>query len=96
MYRYRRLKDLREDSDKTQREIGLLLGTTQQQYAKYEAGIQEMPAHHLLTLADFYGVSLDYLVGRVDTETERLMQAVLRMEQGKRTRFLAAAEEGES
>ena len=39
MYRYRRLKDLREDSDKTQREIGALLGTTQQQYAKYEAGI---------------------------------------------------------
>lgn len=95
MYRYRRLKDLREDSDKTQREIGALLGTTQQQYAKYEAGIQEMPAHHLRTLADFYGVSMDYLVGRVDTDTERLIQAVVRMEPGKRTRLLAAEGEGE-
>lgn len=64
MYRYRRLKDLREDTDKTQREIGALLGTTQQQYAKYEAGIQEIPTHHLITLADYYKVSLDYLVGR--------------------------------
>lgn len=64
MYRYRRLKDLREDADKTQREIGALLGTTQQQYAKYEAGIQEIPTHHLITLADNYKVSLDYLVGR--------------------------------
>nr|WP_317400039.1 helix-turn-helix transcriptional regulator [uncultured Gemmiger sp.] len=64
MYRYRRLKDLREDADKTQREIGALLGTTQQQYAKYEAGIQEIPTHHLITLADYYKVSLDYLVGR--------------------------------
>lgn len=95
MYRYRRLKDLREDSDKTQREIGALLGTTQQQYAKYEAGIQEMPAHHLRTLADFYGVSMDYLVGRVDTDTERLIQAVVRMEPGKRARLLAADGEGE-
>lgn len=95
MYRYRRLKDLREDSDKTQREIGALLGTTQQQYAKYEAGIQEMPAHHLRTLADFYGVSMDYLVGRVDTDTERLIQAVVRMEPGKRARLLAAEGEGE-
>lgn len=66
MYRYRRLKDLREDFDKTQREIGALLGTTQQQYAKYEAGIQEIPTHHLITLAEYYGVSLDYLVGRTD------------------------------
>lgn len=95
MYRYRRLKDLREDSDKTQREIGALLGTTQQQYAKYEAGIQEMPAHHLRTLADFYGVSMDYLVGRVDTDTERLIQAVVRMEPGKRARLLVAEGEGE-
>ena len=47
MYYYRRLRDLREDADLTQKEVGLLLHTTQQQYAKYESGVQEIPVHHL-------------------------------------------------
>ncbi len=64
MYCYPRLRDLREDRDLTQAAIGELLGTTQQQYYKYEKGIQEIPVHHLLTLADFYKVSVDYLLGR--------------------------------
>ncbi len=64
MYCYPRLRDLREDHDLTQETIGKLLGTTQQQYYKYEKGIQEIPAHHLITLADFYQVSVDYLLGR--------------------------------
>lgn len=64
MYCYPRLRDLREDQDLTQADIGRLLGTTQQQYYKYEKGIQEIPAHHLITLADFYRVSVDYLLGR--------------------------------
>ncbi|WP_186565158.1 helix-turn-helix domain-containing protein [Lawsonibacter celer] len=64
MYCYPRLRDLREDRDLTQETIGKLLGTTQQQYYKYEKGIQEIPAHHLITLADFYQVSVDYLLGR--------------------------------
>jgi len=55
---------LREDADKTQDEIAKLLQTTQQQYSKYEKGIQEIPVHHLITLADFYKVSVDYLLGR--------------------------------
>lgn len=62
MYCYPRLKDLREDRDLTQAYIGKLLNTTQQQYYKYEKGIQEIPVHHLITLARFYGVSIDYLV----------------------------------
>ena len=66
MYCYPRLRDLREDHDLTQDTIGKLLGTTQQQYYKYEKGIQEIPAHHLITLADFYKVSVDYLLGRSD------------------------------
>lgn len=41
-----------------------MLQTTQQQYSKYENGVQEIPVHHLITLANFYRVSLDYLVGR--------------------------------
>ena len=59
----RRLKDLREDHDKSQEEIGVLLKTTQQQYYKYEKGIQELPTRHLITLAKYYGTSADYILG---------------------------------
>jgi transcriptional regulator with XRE-family HTH domain len=66
MYYYKRLRDLREDADKSQADIGKLLSTTQQQYAKYESGIQQIPAHHLITLASYYNVSTDYLLGLTD------------------------------
>lgn len=62
MFTYPRLKDLREDRDLTQAQIGELLNTTQQQYYKYEKGIQEIPVHHLITLAKFYNVPIDYIV----------------------------------
>ena len=62
MYCYRRLRELREDHDYTQKDIAEILGTTQQQYYKYEKGIQEIPVHHLITLAKLYRVSVDYLV----------------------------------
>lgn len=62
MYCYPRLRDLREDRDLTQAYIAKLLNTTQQQYYKYEKGIQEIPVHHLITLANFYDVTLDYIV----------------------------------
>lgn len=64
MYCYPRLRDLREDHNLTQEAVGQLLGTTQQQYYKYEKGIQEIPVHHLITLADFYRVTTDYILGR--------------------------------
>ena len=67
MYCYRRLKDLREDNDKSQQEIAKILDTTQQQYALYETGKREIPLHHIITLAKFYNVSLDYLTGLVQT-----------------------------
>lgn len=63
---YKRLRDLREDADLTQKAVGALLNTTQQQYAKYELGVQEIPTRHLVTLADYYDVSVDYIVGRAD------------------------------
>ncbi|MBR2443968.1 MAG: helix-turn-helix transcriptional regulator [Clostridia bacterium] len=62
-----RIKDMREDSDKTQEEIATILGIKRQQYARYESGMQEIPLHHLITLARFYNVSLDYLAGLVAT-----------------------------
>lgn len=70
MYYYPRLRDLREDHDMSQGSVGSLLGTTQQQYYKYEKGIQEIPAHHLITLADYYHVSVDYILGRVGCPRE--------------------------
>jgi len=62
MYVYRRIKDLREDADKTQSEIAEILNMKQQQYARYESGAQEIPLHHMIALAKYYAVSLDYLV----------------------------------
>lgn len=59
-----RLRDLREDKDMKQKEVAALLHIDQRVYSNYETGKREIPLRHLLTLADFYGVSLDYLVGR--------------------------------
>lgn len=64
MKEYPMLRMLRESHEKSQGEIAALLNTTQQQYSKYEKGIQEIPVHHLITLADYYKVSVDYLLGR--------------------------------
>ena len=65
MYPYlKRLRDLREDHDKTQQEIADILGTSQTMYARYERGANELPIHHLLVLCDYYHVSADYLLGR--------------------------------
>ena len=63
---YQRLRDLREDADKTQAEIAELLKTAREQYQKYESGKQELPMHHFITLARYYNVSLDYLAGLID------------------------------
>lgn len=64
---YRRLRDLREDRDLSQGDVAKLLNTTQPQYARYETGERELPMHHFITLARFYNVSLDYVVGLIDT-----------------------------
>ena len=64
MHYIKRMRDLREDSDKTQIEIAMVLHTSQTMYARYERGANELPIHHLLTLCDYYGVSADYLLGR--------------------------------
>ena len=64
----KRIRDLREDHDKTQQEIADVLGTSQTMYARYERGANELPIHHLLTLCDYYGVSADYILGRTDKQ----------------------------
>ncbi len=63
MYIYPRLKDLREDRELNQTAVAKLLETTQKQYSRWETGESEFPFHHLITLAKFYNVSLDYIAG---------------------------------
>ncbi len=67
MHVYQRLIDLREDADLNQSEIANILGMKQSQYSRYENGVREIPLHHMITLAKYYNVSLDYLTGLVDT-----------------------------
>lgn len=62
----KRIRDLREDNDKTQQEIADFLGTSQTMYARYERGANELPIRHLIKLADYYGVSTDYILGRTN------------------------------
>ena len=57
------LRELREDSDLTQAQVAATLGTTQQVYARYEKGINELPVRHLRALCLLYGVSADYILG---------------------------------
>lgn len=64
----RRLRDLREDHDKTQQDIAEMLGTSQTMYARYERGANELPLRHLVKLAEYYRVSTDYLLGLSDTK----------------------------
>ena len=61
---YERMRDLREDSDLKQKDLADILGLTNQQaYQRYEAGRALMPIHLLVKVAQYYGVSLDYLCG---------------------------------
>ena len=64
---YQRLKDLREDAEKSQEEIAKIIGTTQSYYAQYENGKRSIPFERVAALARYYNVSLDYLAGFIDT-----------------------------
>ena len=66
MVNLERIKDLREDSDLTQEEMGYILGVSQRAYSYYENGIRQIPLEVLCALADHYGTSVDYLLGRTD------------------------------
>ena len=70
MKRYRRIRDLREDADLTQRQVGEAINVPQRTYAYYESGERMLPPHVLCALADFYGVSVDYLLERTDKKNE--------------------------
>lgn len=63
---YTRLKDLREDKEVLQKEIAFILKTTQQYYSEYELGKKLIPIDKLLMLADYYNVSVDYILCRTN------------------------------
>lgn len=67
----KRIRDLREDDDLTQEYIAkIVLNCTRSAYSKMEAGSRLISINDLIKLADFYKVSLDYLVGRVDNKED--------------------------
>ena len=67
MKQYSRLKNLREDADKSQEEIAKVIGTSQSYYAQYENGKRAIPFERVIILAKYYNVSLDYIAGLIDT-----------------------------
>lgn len=66
MFVYSRVRDLREDRDLTQRDIAQILNMQLTVYQRYERGERELPLWAAIRLADFYRVTLDYLVGRTN------------------------------
>lgn len=65
-----RMRNLREDSDLTQAELGTLLNKSQQGYNHIEAGRAELKIEDLIKLCRFYHVSADYLIGLTDCKTD--------------------------
>ena len=63
-----RIRDLREDKDLTQQQIAEYLVCDQSLYSKYERGERELPLVYVDKLADYYGVSVDYLLCRTNTK----------------------------
>ena len=61
-----RLRDLREDADLSQKQVAEILHIQQTVYSRYERGYQTIPVEHLLVLADYYHVSVDYLLDRTN------------------------------
>ena len=61
---YRRIRDLREDKDLTQVQMGQILHCSQRVYSNYETGKREIPVRYLIILADYYDTTIDYIVGR--------------------------------
>lgn len=68
---YQRIRDLREDADRTQAELAEYLGTTAQYYGRYEKGERELPFSRAIAIAEYYDVSLDYLAGRTACKSSR-------------------------
>ena len=63
---YRRIRELREDHDLTQKEVSKALNCSQQVYSNYELGQRDIPTEILINLSSYYNVSVDYILGISD------------------------------
>lgn len=68
MERYKRIRELREDADLTQEKLGKAINVAQRTYAYYETGQRMIPPFVLCALADFYNVSVDYILERTNNK----------------------------
>ncbi len=67
---YRRIRDLREDKDLTQKQMGEILSCSQRVYSNYERGELDIPTEILIKLADYHNVSVDYILNRTDKKEQ--------------------------
>ncbi len=65
---FKHIRDLREDKDLKQRELAQILGVSQNTYSQYETGVIALTDQVLIKLADFYGVSTDFLMDRTSVK----------------------------
>ena len=63
---YKRIRDLREDRDLTQKDLARILNCSQQVYSNYELGQRDIPTYVLIKLSSYYNVSVDYILGISD------------------------------
>ena len=68
---YKRIRDLREDKDLTQKDMAKALNCSQQVYSNYELGQRDIPTDILIKLSQFYKVSVDYILGLSDNPKRR-------------------------
>ena len=95
-----RLKELRKENKKNQTEVAKLLNVTQQSYARYELETSEPTIDTLCKLADYYGVSLDYLVGRnfnneygyISEDEKAMLNAYRALNKNNKIRLIAEAQ----
>ena len=66
---YKRIRDMRVDSDLNQTQVAKMLNMSQTGYSKYETGENDIPTAILIKLARFYKTSVDYLLGETDVKT---------------------------
>ena len=63
---YKRIRDLREDKDLSQKQLAEILNISQSTYSRYESGFLDIPSEILISLSKIYGVTTDYILGLTD------------------------------
>ncbi len=67
--KYKRIRDLREDKDLSQKQLAQILNCSQQAYCNYELGLRDIPTETLIAIAKFHNVSVDYILNLTDNPT---------------------------